>query len=245
MTTLLVARQKFCQLSGRPDLALPLNESGGTTEFGTDNGADFFITAGQDYLDRLQSTPKEQGRIFDSVAINAWYLTFQKSRAIMEVWVNSDKGRWELEKVSLGSLKKYYASLRADTDSGQVAYYAPASLRAIDAADIDDKGAFFNYIMAASDDYNGIIFMPPTEEALVVEIVGKFYSDTLSSNSSQSFWTQNHMMTLVWSALRQLEISYRNTEGARDWKEAIDESIVGIDKDVVEEIIADTEEMDG
>ena len=241
MTTLLVARQKFIELSGRTDLA----EDDGVTESGTDKGADFFVTAGQDYLDRLQGIPKDTGRIFDSVAIDAWYLTFQKSRAITEVWVNSSENRWELEKVTLKALKEYYAGLRSATDSGQTLYYAPAMLRPIDTTDIDDQGAFFNYILADSDTYNGIIFMPPTEEALVVEIVGKFYSDTLSVNADTSFWTENHMMTLVWAALYQLEVSYRNTEGARDWESAILKSISGIDKDVVEEETADTEEIDG
>jgi len=118
-------------------------------------------------------------------------------------------------------------------------------LRAIDSTDIDDQGAFFNYVLADSDTYNGVIFMAPTDEALVVEIVGKFYSDTLTDNDDTSYWTQNHMMTLVWAALRQLEISYRNTEGARDWQRAIEDSVSGIDKDIVEEETADTEEMEG
>lgn len=241
MTTLLVARQKFIELSGRLDLA----EDDETIESGIDKGADFFITNGQDWLDRQLGTAKEFGRRFDSVAIDAWYLTFQKSRAIKEVWVNTDEDRWMLEKVSLKSLKEYYAGLRSATDSGQTLYYAPAMLKSIDATDIDDLGAFFNYILADSDTYNGIIFMPPTEEALVVETVGKFYSDTLTINADTSYWSENHMMTLVWAALRQLEISYRNTEGARDWERAIRDSIEGIDKDVVEEETADTEEMDG
>ncbi len=241
MATLLIARQKFIELSGRLDLA----EDAGTIESGTDKGADFFITNGQDWLDRQLGTAKEFGRRFDSVAADAWYLTFQKSRAIKEVWVNSDEDRWELEKVPLSSLKKYYAGLRSATDSGQTLYYALAMLRAIDSTDIDDQGAFFNYVLADSDTYNGIIFMPPTEEALVVEIVGKFYSNTLSINADTSYWSENHMMTLVWAGLRQLEISYRNTEGARDWANAIRDSLIGIDKDVVEEETADTEEMDG
>jgi len=241
MTTLLVARQKFIELSGRLDLA----EDSETIESGTDKGADFFITHGQNWLDRQLGTAKEYGRIFDSVAADAWYLTFQKSRAIKEVWVNSDEDRWQLEKVTLQSLKEYYAGLRSATDSGQTLYYAPAMLRAIDATDIDDQGAFFNYILDDSDTYNGIIFMPPTEEAMVVETVGKFYSNTLTDNEDTSYWSQNHMMELVWAALRHLEISYRNTEGAKDWATAIFQSIEGIDKDIVEEETADTEEMEG
>lgn len=241
MTTLLVARQKFCEISGRHDLAKNL----GTIPFGLDNGADFYITSGQNYLDRLQGTPKEKARIFDEVTANSWFLTFQRSRAITEVWVNSSESRWRLEKIPLSEIRTYYASLVSETDSGGVTHYAPAMLRAIDAADKDNLGAFFNYVLADSDDYNGIIFMPPTEEALVIEVVGKFYSDTLLANADTSFWTQNHMMTLVWAALRQLEVSYRNTEGARDWERAVLDSIAGIDKDTVEEEVTEVTEMEG
>ncbi|KKK96650.1 hypothetical protein LCGC14_2660640 [marine sediment metagenome] len=66
MTTLLVARQKFCELSGREDLALALNATGSQTLYGTDNGADFFITSGQDWLDRQLGTAKEYALIFDN-----------------------------------------------------------------------------------------------------------------------------------------------------------------------------------
>ncbi len=240
MSDLLTARQKFVEISGRYDLATRT-----TDEHDTDAGADFFIKAGQDFLDRMYETPKMLGRVFEEIAAGGWYVTFQRCRAITQVWVNNDEERFRIDKVPIEDIKEYYASLRSGTDNGEPAYYAPALLRAIDSDDIDNLGAFFNYVLASSDTYNGIILMPPVDEAYVVEVIGKFYSDELTSNSSTSFWTQNHLMTLVWASLYMLEVSYRNSEGAKDWLLAIERNTSGIDKDVVEENIAEVSEMDG
>ena len=238
---LLGIRQNFCRISGRYDLATTNVE-----DFDTDNGADFYITSGQDFLDRLRFHKKTPARIFEEVAAGSWYFTFQhRCRAITEVWVNNDEERFELGKVSLNDLRSYYTGLRSDTDQGEPQYFAPALLRSVDSADIDSLGEFFNYVLDDSDDYTGIIFMPPSDEAYVVEVVGHFYSNTLSDNADDSFWTLMHPMILVWAACYMLEVSHRNTEGAKDWLNAITLNVEGIDKDTVEEEISNLEEMEG
>ena len=90
---LLGVRQQFIKLSGRYDLATTNVET-----HDTDNGADYFINAGQRYLDRHFYTLKSIGRRFDAVAADSWYLTFQRCRAIKSVWCNDDEARWKLTK---------------------------------------------------------------------------------------------------------------------------------------------------
>ncbi len=238
---LLGIRQKFCEISGRYDLATK-----NTYDFDTDNGADFFITSGQDFLDRMASLPKENARLFEELAVGAWYFDFQKRcRAITEVWINTSESRFRLEKIDVADLREFYSGLISATDQGAPAYYSPASLRTTDSTDINSLGSFFNHILADSDDYSGILIFPPIEEACVVDVWGKFYSDELAVNADDSYWSLNHSMTLVWAALYKLEVSYRNTEGAKDWLASITTNVEGIDMDGVTEEIAEIEEMVG
>jgi len=238
---LLDIRQKFCEISGRYDLATTSTDS-----FDTDSGADFFINSGQDFLDRMAPLPKENARVFDEKAMGTWYYDFQRRcRAITEVWVNNSEERFKLEKIDLSDLREFYSGLISATDQGEPAYYSPASLRSLDETDIDSLGSFFNHILADSDDYSGIVIYPPIDEAYVVEVWGKFYSTELTGNTIESYWSINHPMTLVWAALYMLEVSYRNTEGAKDWLGSITANVEGIDMDGVTEEIAELEEMWG
>ena len=47
------------------------------------------------------------------------------------------------------------------------------------------------------------------------------------------------------AANRQMEIDYRNTAGVKDWEAAIQSEILGLGKDLVEEHIADVDQMQG
>lgn len=215
---LLGIRQKFITFSGRYDLAT----TEGADDHDTDGGADFFINAGQRFLDRRFQTPKSYGRRFDEVIAGTWYLTFQNCRAIEAVWCNSDDDRWQLKKYDYDVIRRNYPGLVSGTDGGTPGYYCPLVLRSIDATDIDAQGEFFNYVMAADDGtYNGILFVPPTDASYVIETIGKFYHDALSDNDDENFWTTVSPDTLIKAALYQLEVSYRNTEGQKDWLAAI------------------------
>jgi len=226
-------RQKFVELSGRYDLV--------TDYYGadyTDNGADLFLQAGQRELDRMFNTPKGVGRIWDTVASGTYYMKFQECRAIQRVWINNTEKRVELEKADYVDLKNEYNDLVASTTQNDPLWYAPAFIRAIDSTDMNATGTFFNYIVADSDSYNAIVFLPPPDEAFDVEVMGLFYSTWPSGESDTSYWMEIHPMVSIWAGLYMLEVSYRNTEGARDWMNAITLSVSGIDKDTIEEEMA-------
>jgi hypothetical protein len=232
------------KLSGRYDL---VNEDGSTPENGTDNGMNSFITSGQRYLDMLIDSKKSDGVRYDTLAIDGWYVPITGIRAIETVWANHTTERWQLERKSLVWMKENYADLISATTSGDAEYWAPALLRGIDVTNKDSLGAFFNYALAQTsyEDYSGIIVLPKTDVALVLEISGKFWSPTLSNDTDTSYWTEVHEMLLVWATLRQLEISYRNKEGASDWEQAIAGYIMGLDKDEIQEQISNVDVLEG
>jgi hypothetical protein len=238
--TLLSARKEFVKKSGRYDLVA---DWAGADY--TDNGANYFIQQGQRWLDRKYRGRKSYSRVFEELAIGSWYCKFQYARAIQEVWANDSDSRVLLERKSLSWLKENYASLISDTDSGNTAYWCPARLRGTDITDMDAQGAFFNYVVADTDDYQGIIVLPPPDEAIVVEAYGLFHLDTLSADDDENYWTQEEPWILVMSALRMLEVSYRNSSGVRDWEQAIASDLAELDKDSVEEDIYGVDQMEG
>lgn len=238
--TLVELRQKFVELSGRYDLV-------SSTVTWADSGANFFINAGQNFLDRLIPIPETISSLFLPVAIGEYSVMFQqRCRMILEVWANNGEERTFLEKNTLKDLKEYYSGLVSEIDTGPPLYYALANLRALETTAKTSLGTFLNYTHAESDtkyNYRGIIVAPPVDEAYVLEVVGQFYQPTLTADAQYNYWTLETPELLLKAALYQLEVFYRNSEGAKDWYNAIMLEAAEIDKDGVEESISDCDDM--
>ena len=241
---LLDVRKEFVRKSGRYDLVVD------TTNW-VDNGADFYINSGQRFLDRLDTIPKSVGRHFTKVTSGREYVTFPYCRAIKSCWVMDSDGRTKLTKKDMAEIRQVYADPVGSIDTGTPLFYAPAVLRVIPESDrlsIDDLNAMIDYADVMFDQhyaYNGVIFMPPVDGTYIIEVWGLFYSPELTSDTSESFWSVVHPEILLMAAMHQMEIMYRNTEGAKDWLNAINNEVVGLGKDFVEEGIAEVDQMEG
>lgn len=231
-------RVQFIKLSGRYDLVVDKIDW-------VDNGANFFIQAGQNFLDRMRNTAKSSNTIFKKLPAGGWYLTFEGCRSIKDVWINNASGRSKLIKKNLSWLYQEFSALVSATNQGTPLYYCPARLRSTDSTDQADLGVFFNYVKADSDDLRGILILGPPDESIVVEVYGMFYSDALDIDNDESYWTVNWPETLIKAALYQTEVFNRNSEGMRDWIAAIDADLLGIDKDIVEEEISSITQIRG
>jgi hypothetical protein len=236
-------RRKFVEMSGRYDL---VNANW------TDNGADFFINAGQKHLDRMLDLGKSKARLTKSLTAGTVLVTTTGLRAIKEVWVSNSSGMYELFPQSIANLRAYYAGKFSEATAGAPEYYAPAVLRPFPdttvAADIagfyDIEDLILHVAIAGTGHwtYNGIVVMPPADGTYTLSLWGLFYSPTLLATLSgstwtqtKSFWTEEHPETLLMAALYKLEVFYRNTEGAKDWSGAMKEDMLGMDHDFVEE----------
>ena len=240
---LLDVRTAFIQRSGRYDLVVD------AVDF-VDAGADFFINAGQRMLDRMDTTNKSWGRRFLEVVSGDYYTTFKYCRAIKEVWVMDSSERVKLTKVDISELREYYDEPVPSLTSGTPKYYAPAVLRPIpDEVTSDDFVGLSGFDDVLVDwthyEYNGVMFMPKADGDYVIEVWGLFYSPELSLDADENWWTLIHPEILIKGALYQLEVFYRNTEGANDWMRAISVEMAGLGKDFVEEHIAEVTQMGG
>jgi hypothetical protein len=241
--TLVSVREQFIKFSGRYDLVID------TTDW-ADNGADFFIKAGQRWLDRTVHIGKSEGRYYYTIAANSWYVLVPNCRAMHRVFAsNSDGEKWELEKQLLKDLRIEYYKDPALLDAGAVLYYARTSLR------VEPEQSLITFIdqygsteYSVSDDhygYSGLLLFPATDEQINVEIQGLFHHPILSEDDSQNFWSEEESFILVLAACRALEISYRNTQGVKDWEEAIKSETLGLEFDYADEESQGFTQIDG
>ena len=227
---LLGIRQKFIELSGRYDLATTTSQ-----QWDTDNGADFFINAGGRWLDLKQENAKSIAQHDVNLSVGDYKVDLEKCRVIVSVWIkDSNSERVELIRKSYGWIRSNYPKL-GNEDNGTPKYWCPFVSR-YDPSQVG-QGVNIKYV--------SLMFMPPTDEALTLEVFGIFHSLELSNNSDENYWSVNYPDLLVLSSLRILEGFYRNTQGVLDYERQIDELLIGIDKDVAEDTTIEGLKMEG
>jgi len=240
---LLEVREQFRIESGRHDLV---------NEDGSDNGADFHINQGMKWLDRLVDQQKTAGRVFKLAQPGDYYVTFQYARAIQEVWAaTANDGRWQLTKQTIQDFRAGYPTMWNALDRGTPLYYTPAFLRHVPETEriaIEDFEAiigFSDIMIGENYEYNGVLFVAPPEVETQIEVWGKFYTMPMLEDTHKNYWSVQHPDVLIMGAFRQLEIFSRNRQGRLDWERAIKEQLLGVEKDTVEEEIAEVDQMEG
>ena len=236
---LLAFRKLFSSLSGRFDLV---------NEDYSNNGVDIFINEGSKFLDRLDETQKSWATKFADLALSESYVTFPYCRAIKEVWAASaTEGRWQLEKKDLQDLMDgYLMTLPAEMSTGVPLYYSPCVTRSVPMKDtIASFESLMGYVEVSDSNYNAILVNVPTSEAITLLISGLFYSPKLVEDADVNFWSDAHPLLLYMSTMRQIEVINRSTQGVNDWTNSIMVEMKQLGMDLVEEIIAEVDQMDG
>ena len=242
-------RKKFVELSGRYDLV---------DSVWNDNGADFFLNAGQMLLDDMITAPKSTARYLEKVTAGSYLVKTAGIKSVHEVWVtkHSDLSRYQLTKATLSELRSEYGEEISVIQQGDPVYYAPVALRpypdtlsgtsptVLDFADLVLSDSHYTY--------NGILLLPPCSEAMTVAIVGAFYSPALSASfngstwtQTKSWWTEVHPLAVLYAGLYTLETFYRNTEGANDWLKSLQLRLTGIDFNTAEQEASEINQMEG
>jgi len=234
-------RSKLVETSGRLELVKGDNE---------DNGANYYIQSAIRLLDGLQDHPESRGRHFATVASGSYYLTFQNCRVLEEVWVHDSDGKYELYRRTLRWIKNKYGSVASSIQSGLPKYYAPNVIRpsepqidnvAVDYAAYHDKD---DLLLGDSFGYKGIYFMPPSNASYTMQIIGKWFSKTLTEDTDKNYWSEVHPELVLDAALNILEGLYRNTEGWKDYLLTLQFKLRGIDHDLVDEESSEGDEME-
>lgn len=251
---LLEIRQKLITLSGRYDLVADAH-SGDYT----DGGANFFIQQGQRYLDRRAGIDKESARVFKQVEAGKFAVLFQSCRVIEEVWVADASSRTQLRRVNYDKLRgtdypsgeNAYVEAFSAMTQGTPLYYSPVHLRLAPGqahAVAGLTGGFLGYLdisIGTAFNTNGVIILPPPDGEYMVEVKGKFYSDSLNEDDNESTWSSEYPDILLMSALRHMEVFNRNMTGVKEYSAAIDDMILDIGKDVADQESTGFDQLEG
>lgn len=237
---LLEIRTQFAKLSGRYDLV--------NADY-TDNGADYFLKAGIKLLDRLTEHQKDSAKFFKTMAVGDYFVEFTAWRVTNEVWFATADGRYELEYLTPVEFQlKYGSNPYADVDPGTPAHFTYAITRSVpEGTALDIIGNYGSEIQTDGSQVGkqGLLISPPTDTAGQIEVWGKYFTPWPASDSGTNFWMDSWDHIAINAGLYQLEVSYRNTEGSRDWLNTIKLELMEIDKDIVENDSDRAGEMNG
>ncbi|GAF84059.1 unnamed protein product [marine sediment metagenome] len=230
-------KRMFRDLSGRYDLV----------DDDSQDTINDLINEASRTLDRKSETQKTWGSHFEEAAIDAFKVDIPYCRAIKEVWLtDADLDRWQLEKMDLQEIIALYLS--STPTSGSPEYYSPVVTRHIpEDADLTAFAAYMTYLdtsTALGYDFNAVVILPPTSEAVLVEVRGLFYSAKMVEDSDTNFWSVVHPLTLLKATFHQLEIFNQNDGRTKQWRTALAEDLDGISKDLVEEIISEIDQIE-
>lgn len=206
-------RESFVRHSGRFDLVKD-------RENWKDDGANFFINAGQRFLDQLMDNPKTKAVHRDTLKAGQSELRVPLLRSTNKVMVIVDGENSFLDRIYYQDFRESYGE---STDNGVPKYYALIELRD---ANRPNKGALR---------HKGILIAPPPNDDYEIVVRGKFFSHELKDDQSYSYWSMEYPETLIQASMYELEKFYRNTQGMNDHLNAIMATVNNIDNDVVEE----------
>ena len=230
-------RTRLGELSGRFDLTVD------NTALAT-----FFINEGSKFLDRHSETQKTWASNYSYLAVGGWNVQIPSCRAIKEVWVANTASRWQLEKVDIQEmLSNIMPQLASSMTTGNPLYYSPAVTRQVPEAGTLPPGSasYMDVLISTGYPYTAAIIAPPPNGQLLVDVRGLYYSAEFVADGDSNYWSVEHTGLLMKAALREIEVFNRNRQGVKDWEAAIEVDLVSIDKDLVEELIAEVNQMEG
>jgi len=228
--TLLEVRTQFVKQTGRYDLVVD------ATSF-ANNGADYYIQAGQRMLDRLLEFPKDEGEMKITLATSAISTTLTNVISVREVAVvdATDETINYMTRRSMKEMRENYgdevANL-ANVTASEPNSWSLGWLRSNTSRSTTTEGGT-----------KKLVTMPPADRTYTLRLRGLFGSPVLSNDTSVSFWSDQHPDTLIWSAMYQLEVAYRNFEGSQAILTNLKQMVIDIDNEVVEQGQVDQDQL--
>jgi len=132
-------------------------------------------------------------------------------------------------------------------ETGSSLYYSPAVTRQIPEGGTLPVGyaSYADVLVSTGYNYNAILIAPPTETKVLVDVRGLFYSKELTEDedTDENYWASEHPGILLKAGLRENDTYNQNPAKVRAWEKAIKDDLVSLGMDLVEEIIAEVDEM--
>jgi len=136
-----------------------------------------------------------------------------------------------------GTLGSTQAGRANGVTTGTPLYFAPLITKVHPDLTLANIGSYDTFgLMFGNDKFqkDGIVFMPPADQAYTMTIKGGFFS-VLSSDTDTSYHSERFPELLLMAANWSLEAFYRNRQGMADWEAGMEKIVRGIDHDLVRE----------
>lgn len=222
--TLKEFRKLFVDITGRFDLVQD-------EESYADNGANFYIQAGQRFLDKSFKHSKSFGEQVVQLKRGLETYSLDNYLSVTNVQVSTPDSGW----VTLG--------LRQDDEINEVKpsgsnalglprFYSVVNLMRSPLVERSETA-----IMKL-----GIRLFPVPDTELEAKISGR-YTTPLTKDSDTSFWLVAYPETLIRAAQYQIESFHRNTQGANDHLMAIQRDMLELEHDEIESEIGQISQM--
>jgi hypothetical protein len=208
-----------------------------------------YLNSGQRFLDDLSEFQKGESRYLYLSSVGQSFLSLvAQAKLITSVVITESNESFNVIEVPLAELRILDRQLPAYRAQGRPEYFSLADVRKVSSAMIPltYQGNMGLQESGTSADKLGILFSCPADKAYLVDITGKFYSATIEEDiDPDTFWAVSYPFTLIHAALYKLEISYRNSEGAKDWLNSIMADLKTIDFNKAEQSAYSISEMGG
>lgn len=239
--TLRELRKRFIEMSGRYDL---------WNDDGSDNGADFYVQRGQRHLENLVSTGRQDAEHHLSL-IGASRFCLPDVRIVKALYAQTaEQKRTKLTRISIDQARAFILGETSESVFPQ--YYCVFNSRGSYGASLADPSACF---LADADDvaagvtYHqvGFLLLPYLSANTVLDIV--VHTTTreplLVNDDDVNYWTTEWPEALLYASFRSLEITYRNTQGVKDWDLAIASILTPLEMDWVDDDTQNVLRMEG
>lgn len=229
-------RAKLIDISGRRDLVTGSN---------VDNGANFYINAGIGLLEKKLDIPATLGKVFKKITVGTWYYAFTKARVFQTVWVRDAESRYELERIDIGDMRGLYSEPISSITQGVPLYWTPDYLRGVITTDKGALATFDELTTTTDKTERAISFYPPADTDYVLEIWGDFPFTEVSNDADETYLMTNCADLVIMAACYKMEVMNRNSEGMKDWMNAISVEIDALNADTADEESNDVDCMEG
>jgi hypothetical protein len=209
--SLLDVRTRFKAECGRPSMS--------------DSDANWYIDAGRQELDRrLLSSYYTNFRHIVALPASGFGFSLSGTFDVAGVsYRDSDNAIVELEYKPLLELRALYPEWE-DTAAGSPLYwtYYPQTF-----SDDDSSAEALSRAQAA---LLKCVVMPPTEDAIDLEVFARVGSHGLVLDDDENYWTLSNPDVLVYAALFKLSEAYQNREKTDYWNKILSEKVMQLDQ---------------
>ncbi len=229
----------------------------GRNDLSSNSRFELYANMAQQWLDTTILHMKSRSWYRVDIAAATIKVEIQDCWAIDEVWyVDSDGERALIKEVSDERIKSKYFKQVSDLTAGVPSVYAPIEVGLtpnqddLTSENFTDEFTYGSEITKFGDHYayNAILLMPPADAVYTIEILGYFYSKTLTTagaSTEKSYWTEVWPYFLIQATTLFIEDGMRNSEGFRDRLQGLSTSMEGIRKMQVMEMSGNVNQMKG